>query len=220
MWLVPELTSSASAFLRELLSTAEQAPAISEAYRFDGNSLNFDRSGLYPVMVAAPWDSLLAAWLRDNSLVSVKSICREALELGFSAEEPSGFCADLWWLEVRAPCQLVPEAMLQQGVIGIGLLERLTDAHTTANTLLAEFSGGKVMGWAERAIIQWSFDDGEGLTLELRATDAHATLTYASIDLNHASRLLKSLFDIAHGPDTRLEPRPTFNVGLNEVYAS
>ena len=220
MWLVPNLTTSASTFLTELLHAADQPLAVAEPYRFDGHCLTFHDAGLYPVMVAAPWDGLMAAWLEGNALVSAKRVCREALELGFSAEQPSGFCADLWWLDVETPCQLVPEAILQQGVVAMGLLAGLTDAYATAHRLVSEFPGGKVMGWPARAVAQWSSDDGEALTLELRAEEGHATLTYASVDLCQAAKLLQALFELVHGPDTRLEPRPAFHVGLDEVYAS
>ena len=110
--------------------------------------------------------------------------------------------------------------ILHHGVVALGLLERLTDAHATATSLLEVYPGGKLMGWPERAFIQWSYDDGEALTLELRAADAHGTLTYASVDLERASKILHSLFEMVGGVDTRLEPRPAFHVGLDEVYAS
>ena len=139
-------------------------------------------------MVAAPWDGLLANWIRASDDVAVQSVCREALELGFIPTQPSGFCADLWWLEVRAPCGFEPSTNLHHGVIALGLVERLTDAYSTATSLTELHSGGKLMGWPERAFIQWSYDDGEALTLELRASDAHATLTYASVDLKRAAK--------------------------------
>ena len=221
MWLVPELTTSASSLLTQLpgASSADQS-AHQAPVRFEGQALAFEDPGLYPVMVAAPWDGLFADWIRRDDDVMVQSVCREALELGFVPTQPSGFCADLWWLEVQAPCRFEPSANLHHGVVALGLLERLTDAHATATSLLEVYPGGKLMGWPERAFIQWSYDDGEALTLELRAADAHGTLTYASVDLERASKILHSLFEMVGGVDTRLEPRPAFHVGLDEVYAS
>lgn len=220
MWLVPELTTSASLFCGQLVEVSGLASVVSEPYRFDGTNLSFDATGIYPVMVAAPWDGVLAAWLKDRTDVRVRRVCREALELGFKADQPSGFCADLWWLDVSASCHLEVPATLHQGIVAMGLLDRLTDAHVTANRLVTHYGGGKVMGWPARAVVQWSFDSGEALTLELRAEEAHATLTYASVDLCRAAKLLQALFNLVHGPDTRLEPRPAFHVGLEEVYAS
>ena len=221
MWLVPELTTSASLLLTKLLGTSSADLSAHHApIRFEGRGLAFENPGLYPVMVAAPWDGLLANWIRASDDVAVQSVCREALELGFIPTQPSGFCADLWWLEVRAPCGFEPSTNLHHGVIALGLVERLTDAYSTATSLTELHSGGKLMGWPERAFIQWSYDDGEALTLELRASDAHATLTYASVDLKRAAKILHSLFEMVGGADTRLEPRPAFYVGLDEVYAS
>ena len=175
MWLVPELTTSASLLLTKLLGTSSADLSAHHApIRFEGRGLAFENPGLYPVMVAAPWDGLLANWIRASDDVAVQSVCREALELGFIPTQPSGFCADLWWLEVRAPCGFEPSTNLHHGVIALGLVERLTDAHTRPRQAFLEvYSGGKLMGWPERAFIQWSYDDGEALTLELRAADAH-----------------------------------------------
>ena len=221
MWLVPELTTSASSFLKQLLGAPPTDPPAHHApIHFEGQALVFENPGSYPVMVAAPWDGLLANWIRTSDDVAVQSVCREALELGFIPTQPSGFCADLWWLEVRAPCRFEPSTNLHHGVVALGLLERLTDAHSTATSFLEVYPGGKLMGWPERAFVQWSYDDGEALTLELRAADAHATLTYASVDLKRAAKILHSLFEMTGGVDTRLEPRPAFHVGLDEVYAS
>ena len=220
MWLVPELTASASTTLTQLLAASPSTATTSSPLCFDGGPLKFDTPGLYPVMVAAPWDAVLAAWIKDNTEVRVQRVCREALELGFVVQQPSGFCADLWWLEVSASCHYEVSDTLHQGVVAMGPLDRLTDAHSAASELLALYPGGKVMGWPARALVQWSFDDGEAFTLELQAEAAHATLTYASFDLKRAAKLLQSVFAILHGPDTRMEPRPAFHVGLHEVYGS
>ena len=149
------------------------SPRITHRFGLKGRRSLLKNPGLYPVMVAAPWDGLLANWIRTSDDVAVQSVCREALELGFVPTQPSGFCADLWWLEVQAPCRFEPTTVLHHGVVALGLLERLTDAHATATSLLEVYPGGKLMGWPERAFIQWSYDDGEALTLELRAADAH-----------------------------------------------
>ena len=211
---------SSSTTLTQLVAASPSTATTSSPVCFDGGPLKFDTPGLYPVMVAAPWDAVLAAWLKDRTDVQVYSVCREALELGFDAQQPSGFSADLWWLEVSASCHYEVSHTLHQGVVAMGLLDRLTDAHLAASELLALHSGGKVMGWPARALVQWSFDDGEALTLELQAEAAHATLTYASFDLKRAAKLLQSVFAFLHGPDTRMEPRPAFHVGLHEVYGS
>ena len=217
---MPELTALASTHLTQLLAATEQVPALFSPLCFDGRPLEFDVPGLYPVMVAAPWDGALVAWLRDRTDVRVHRVCREALELGFDDQKPSGFCADLWWLKVNASCHYEVSHTLHQGVVAMGLLDRLTDAYAAASELVSLHPGGKIMGWPSRALIQWNFDDGEALTLELKAEAAHAALTYASIDLKRAAKLLQSVFATLHGPDTRLEPRPAFHVGLEEVYAS
>ena len=220
MWLVPELTADAASALTELITPGRDDDQIFATQRFDGEPVSFDKPGRYPVLVAAPWDAVLTDWITSSEVVDVAQVCRDALALGFSPQQPSGYYADLWWLDVAAPCRFEPPDTLQHGIAALGMLDGLVNAHALALKLEPKHTGSVVLGWAERALVQWTFNDGEALTLELLAAEQHAMLTFSSARLKRPSELLQTLQHLAGGPDTRLESRPAFFMGTTQVYAS